>query len=148
MPEDPKALEAANKALVRAAFDRWSEGIGSPFDLLADDATWLIVGSSPVSRFYRSRQEFFDEVIEPLNARLSDPLVPVVRGLYADGDMVIVYFEAAGVARDGQSYENTYTWYMRIAGDRVVDVTAFFDTIAFTDFWARVPPAPRNQLAG
>jgi ketosteroid isomerase-like protein len=148
MPEDPNALETANKALVRAAFDRWSEGVGSPIELLADDATWLIVGNSPVSRFYESRQEFLDQVIDPFNARLSEPLVPAVRGLYADGDVVIVYFEAVGVARDGEPYENTYTWYMRIAGGRIVDVTAFFDTIAFTDFWARVPPAPKNQLVG
>ena len=148
MTQDAKATELANKALIGAAFDRWSEGTGSPFELLADDAPWTIVGNAPVSRTYASRQEFFDEVIEPFNERLSSRLVPTVRGLYADGDMVIALFDAAGVARDGLPYRNTYTWYMRVADDRIVEAIAFFDTIEFTDFWARVAPAPRNQLVG
>jgi uncharacterized protein len=148
MTQDSRATETANKALIQAAFDRWSEGTGSPFELLADDAPWTIVGNSPISRTYASRQEFLDEVIEPFNERLSVRLVPTLRGLYADGDMVIALFDAAGVARDDQPYQNTYTWYMRVADGRIVEAIAFFDTIEFTDFWARVAPAPRNQLAG
>jgi ketosteroid isomerase-like protein len=54
--------------------------------LLAPDAEWTIVGSSPLSRTYRNRQEFLDTVIHPFNARMATPLVPTVRGIYADGD--------------------------------------------------------------
>ena len=136
--------EHAAKHRVRTAFDAWAAGTGGPFDLLADDATWTIVGNSPVSRTYASRQEFLDTVIEPFNARMSVPLVPSVRGVFADGDWVIVLFDAHATARDGQPYRNTYTWYLRFGPGaeprEVVEVVAFFDTIEFTELWRRVDP--------
>lgn len=141
MSERDLAAEQANKDRIRAAFDQWAAGTGGPFALLADDASWTIVGNSPVSRTYGSRQEFLDVVINPFNARMDVPLRPTVRALYADGDWVVALFDASATARDGTPYENTYTWYMRMAGDAIVEVIAFFDTIEFTDFWNRVSPA-------
>ena len=134
--------EQANKDRVGAAFDAWAAGTGGPFDLLADDATWTIVGNSPVSRTYGSKAEFIGTVIEPFNARMSEPLVPSVRHLFADGDWTIVLFDAQATRRDGAPYRNTYTWYLRFGPDgAVVEVIAFFDTIEFTDLWQRVDPA-------
>jgi uncharacterized protein len=136
--------QQANKELIRTAFDQWAAGTGGPFGVLADDATWTIVGNSPVSRTYHSRQEFLDVVIDPFNARMSERLVPSVRHVFADGDWVIVLFDAHATARDGKPYDNTYTWHMRLDGNgddtRIVEVVAFFDTIEFTDFWNRVSP--------
>lgn len=133
-------IEARNKKVIQAGFDAWRDGTGSPFDLLAPDARWTIVGNAPVSRTYASRKEFIDLVISPFNARLSRRLVPAVRGLYTDGDMVIALFDAEATARDGKPYKNTYTWYMRMRDGRIVEVVAFFDTIEFTDLWRRVKP--------
>lgn len=133
-------LETSNKQAVQAAFDAWRDGTGTVFDLLEPEAKWTIVGYAPVSRTYDSRQEFLDQVIKPFNARMSRRLIPSMRGLYADGDMVVALFDAEGVARDGQPYRNTYTWYMRMRDGRIVDVVAFFDTIHFTDLWTRVTP--------
>jgi uncharacterized protein len=132
---------AKNKAIIREAFDEWVAGTGGVFNLLSEDATWTIVGNSPVSRRYGSRQEFMDAVIDPFNARMSTPLVPNVRALYADGDTVIAFFDAAATAKDGQPYFNTYTWYLTLHDGRVIEAVAFFDTIEFTDFWNRVSPA-------
>ena len=133
-----KEIEARNKKVIQAGFDAWKDGTGSPFDLLAPDATWTIVGNASVSKTYKSRQEFLDLVISPFNARLSRRLVPAVRGLYADGDMVIALFDAEATARDGKPYRNTYTWYMRMRDGKIVEVIAFFDTIEFTELWTRV----------
>ncbi|WP_214405246.1 nuclear transport factor 2 family protein [Pseudonocardia lacus] len=132
--------EQANKDRIGRAFEQWAAGTGTPFDILADDATWTVTGNSPAAGSYPSRQAFLDAVIGPFNARMSGPLKPVVRGLYADGDWVIALFDASGTARDGQPYRNTYTWYMRLAGERIVEVIAFFDAIEFTDLWTRVAP--------
>jgi uncharacterized protein len=60
--------------------------------------------------------------------------------VYADGDMVIALFDAEGTACDGKPYKNTYTWYLHMRDDRIVNVIAFFDTIEFTDFWTRITP--------
>ena len=133
-------VKTRNIELIQAGFDAWRNGTGNIFDLLAPDAKWTIVGNAPVSRTYTSRQEFMDVVIKPFNARLSRRLVPSVRGIYADGDMVIALFDADAIARDGKPYRNTYTWYMQMRGEKIVEVIAFFDTIEFTDFWQRVKP--------
>ena len=67
--------------------------------------------------------------------------MPTVRQLYADGDTVIVFFDAAGTARDGLPYANTYAWILEMRDGRVVGAHAFFDSLAFDDLWRRVPAA-------
>jgi ketosteroid isomerase-like protein len=133
-------MESANRQCIATAFDRWRDGTQSIFDLLADDARWEIVGTSAAAGVYRSREDFMARVIRPFGARMSEPLKPTVRKLYADGDTVIVLFDGRAVARDGVPYVNTYTWYMRLADGRVVDVVAFFDSKQFDALWTRVQP--------
>jgi uncharacterized protein len=133
-------VELKNEQLTREAFRRWADGTGGPFELLADDALWTIVGNSVVSRKYDSKQNFIDTVIKPFNARMSQPLVPTIRSLYSDGDTVIALFDGRATAKDGKPYVNTYAWFMRFLGGRIVEVTAFFDSVEFNDFWARVKP--------
>ena len=79
-------------------------------------------------------------MIRPFNARMSQGLKPTIRNLYAEGDTVIIFFDASGVARDGQPYANTYAWFWEMRDGRVVKAHAFFDSIAFNDFWQRVQP--------
>ena len=140
--EQASAPQLHNKALVQASFERWQNGTGGPFELLAPDAEWTIVGSSPLSKTYRSKQQFLDEVIGPFNARMAKPLVPTIRGLYADGDMVIIFFDASATAKDGVPYHNIYTWYFQMNAGQVIKATAFFDTREFDEFWTRVSPTP------
>lgn len=135
-------VEQRNKALVAAAFDRWRAGTGGPFELLADEVVWTIVGSSPYSRVYPSKASFMNEVIGPFNARVASPLVPSVHSILADGDTVVVHFDGQAMARDQVPYRNTYAWFLTLHEGRVVRSTAFFDTRAFDDFWQRVSPAP------
>ena len=139
MPE-AQSVQNSNKALVRASFDRWAKGTGTPFELISPDAEWTIVGTSPLSRTYHPIQSFLDEVIHPFNARLRTPLVPTVRDIFADGDTVITLFDAAATAADGLPYRNTYTWYFWMTNGKVVKAIAFFDTRDFDEFWQRVTP--------
>jgi uncharacterized protein len=132
---------AENKQVIQRAFDAWAAGQGGVFDLLAPDATWTIVGNSVAAGTYRSREEFLASVIRPFNARLATPLVPKRHALYADGDTVIAYFDASATVRDGSAYPNTYTWYLRLQESAIVEAVAFFDSIEFNDFWARIEPA-------
>lgn len=133
-------VEEKNRRAVEAGFDKWRRATGSIFDLLASDAKWTIVGLSTVSGTYHSKRDFMDMVIVPFNARLSTPLVPTVRAVYADGDMVIVLWDGAGIAKDGKPYENTYSWYLKMRDGKIVSATAFYDSIAFNDLWKRVRP--------
>jgi uncharacterized protein len=134
------STELRNKALVQAKFEGWRAGTGSPFELLAEDASWTIVGRSAVSRTYQSREDFMREVIRPFNARMKTPLGPSIRSLYAEGDTVIVFFDAEATALDGEHYRNTYAWFMDLRDGKVIRATAFFDSIEFNELWARVAP--------
>ena len=71
---------------------------------------------------------------------MATPLVPTVRGIYADDDMVIILFDAAATTKDGQPYRNTYTWRFQMTEGKALNVIAFFDTREFDEFWMRVSP--------
>lgn len=137
-------IETKNKAAVQAAFDAWRAGTGGPFALLAPDATWTITGNSLAAKTYRSRDEFLDIVIKPFNARLTKPLVPTIRSLHSDGDTVIALFDGEATALDGKPYRNTYAWFMEMKDGRIVNGPAFFDSIAFDEFWKRVQPKEKQ----
>ena len=64
------SVEARNKSLVRDRFEAWTQGNGSPFELLADDASRTIEGGSVASKTYVGRETFMREVIRPFNARM------------------------------------------------------------------------------
>jgi uncharacterized protein len=134
-------VQEKNRRAIQDAFDNWRRGTGKAFfDLLASDVKWTIVGRSAVAGTYHSRRDFMDQVTVPFNSRLSTPLVPTVRGIYTDGDMVIVLWEGAAMARDGKSYENTYSWYLKMRDGKIVSATTFEDPIAFDDLWKRIRP--------
>jgi ketosteroid isomerase-like protein len=135
------STESRNKAIVERALTAWKNGTGSPYDLLADDASWTIVGRSLASKTYESREAFMRDVIRPFNARMSAPLKPEVRQLYAEGDTVIAFFDARGTAGDGTPYVNTYAWFLTMRDDKIVKAFAFFDSTEFNEFWTRVKPA-------
>ena len=139
-----QAPAEANRAAVRAAFEAWQAGTGAITSLFAPDMVWRIEGRSTVSKEYRNRQQFIDEVLAPFGARFTagERFRPVrIRSVHSDGDTVIVVWDGVGVANDGRPYDNTYAWVMRMRDGRVIDGTALYDSIAFNDLWARVTPA-------
>jgi uncharacterized protein len=80
------------------------------------------------------------EVIRPFNARMKVGLKPTIRNLYAEGDTVIVFFDASGTARDGKPYANTYAWFLDMRDGKIVKAFAFFDSVVFNEFWQRAKP--------
>jgi hypothetical protein len=75
---------------------------------------------------------------------MREGLKPAIRHLYADGDTVIIFFDAIGIAGDGQPYANTYAWFFEMRDGNVVMASAFFDSLEFNELWTRVTPAPSN----
>lgn len=139
LAQNQTQLMEKNKQLIQKGFDQWADGSASFFDLLAEDVSWTITGNSPISKTYTSRKQFLDEAIAPINERLSQKIVPTLRELYADGDMVIALWDGKAVAKDGISYNNTYSWYMKVKGAKIVEVIAFFDSIELAELWKRLP---------
>lgn len=140
------STEDRNRAVVQASFDAWAAGTGSPFELLAREATWTIVGRSVASATY-NREGFMSEVIRPFNARMRAGLKPSIRSLIAEGNAVVVVFDGNGIALDGKPYANTYAWFLQMRDGEIVKASAFFDSIEFNDLWQRVQPAPAELRA-
>ena len=133
----------ANREAIRRAFEAWQQGTGAITDVFAPDMVWRIEGQSLASKEYNGKRQFIDEVLTPFGARFSssDPFRPVeTRSLHADGDTVIVLWDGRGIANDGQPYENSYAWVMKLHNGKVIDGTAFYDSISFNDLWTRVEP--------
>lgn len=143
MTEASNARTEANRTAIRQAFEAWQEGTGAIADVFAPDMVWRIEGHSLASKEYADKQHFIDEVLSPFGARFatSEPFRPVtIRSVHADGDTVIVLWDGRGIANDGQRYENSYAWFMKMRDGKVIDGTAFYDSISFNDLWTRVQP--------
>lgn len=84
MAQQNNLQQDSNKQLIKEGFEKWANGNGSYFDLLANDAQWTISGSSFLSKRYSSKKQLIDEVISPLNDRLSQKIIPTVREIYVD----------------------------------------------------------------
>jgi len=89
--------------LVAAAFEGWAKGDGDFFSILADDVSWTITGSSPVAGTYTSRRDFIERAIQPIGARLSQPIRPTVDRIITEGNTVVVLWDGHAVAKDGQA---------------------------------------------
>jgi ketosteroid isomerase-like protein len=132
-----------NREIAADAFRAWSRGEGYVSAIFADEMTWEIVGRSRAAGTYGSARQFSDEVLEPFGARFAAdaPFRPVaVRGLYADGDTVVVLWDGEGTTTAGTTYRNTYAWFLTFGDGRVVHGTAFYDSIAFDELWDDVAP--------
>ena len=53
---------------------------------------------------------------------------------------MIVCWDGRGIANDGQPYENSYALFLQLRDGKVIDGTAFYDSISFNDLWTRVQP--------
>jgi hypothetical protein len=136
---------SANREIVTDAFRSWADGTGYVGSIFADDMTWEIVGRSVVSRKYANTRQFMDEVLRPFGARFSSeaPFRPAnIRAIYEDepSSTVIVVWDGQGTTTAGTTYQNTYAWFLTLSDGKVVDGTAFYDSIAFNELWGSVTP--------
>jgi hypothetical protein len=135
-----------NRQIVADAFAAWAAGTAPITSIFAPEMRWEIVGRSAASGTYDSTQQFVDEVLSPFGARFSPeaPFRPVtIRAIYADDEQptVAVVWDGEGITRIGTAYRNTYAWFLRMEEGKVVEGTAFYDSIAFDELWQTVSPS-------
>lgn len=141
MAQQNNLQEDNNKQMIKDGFEKWANGKGSFFDLLADDAKWTISGSSFLSKTYTSKKQLIDEVIAPLNDRLSQKIIPTVREIFTDGNTVIAIWDGKATALDSKPYNVSYAWFMKMHNGKIVAVTAFLDTLDLEEIFKRVKVA-------
>lgn len=102
------AATERNRQFIAQAFAQWAAGGRTFFqDVLSPDVTWTIKGTSPVAGTYRGREAFMTQAVAPFTARLSSPVRPTVRDIWAEGNDVIVHWDGTATAADGMPYSNS-----------------------------------------
>jgi uncharacterized protein len=118
-----------NKRRVREAFRPWEEGDSGPFfDLIAEDVRWTVIGSTPVSGVYESKQALVEAAFGPLLERLAGTLTTRFVDLAAENDKVFLRFESSGVTTSGLPYEQVYCFAMVMREQQIVEIVAYLDT--------------------
>jgi ketosteroid isomerase-like protein len=118
----------ATRALIERLFAAYEQGDSQQFfDHVADDVHWTVTGANPLSGEYRSKREFLEATYERLAAVLKQPVQPRVRRIIAEGDLAVVEWHGHTTSIIDRPYENGYCWVIRVAGDRIAEVTAYLD---------------------
>ncbi|GAA0555746.1 nuclear transport factor 2 family protein [Rheinheimera aquimaris] len=133
------AITQQNKQFIAQAFQQWADGGGTFFqDVLSTDVIWTIKGTGPAAGIYRGRDAFIEQAVAPFAARLSSFVKPTVNNIWADGNDVVVYWDGAGVAKDGKPYNNSFVWIFKMENLRATEVIAFLDLSQYEDVINRI----------
>lgn len=139
LAESAASSTQRNKQFIAQAFQHWAEGGGTFFqDVLSPDVVWTIKGTGPAAGTYHGRDVFIEQAVAPFAARLSSFVKPTVNNIWADGNDVIVYWDGAGVAKDGKPYNNSFVWIFKMEDLRAIEVIAFLDLSQYEDVINRV----------
>ena len=113
-------------------------GGGDPralFEVIAEDAVWLVNGTVPVAQQYDGRARIFELFRE--TRRLTDgTYLSELRWAIADGEHAVAVYRARG-ARLGRALDIDQVLLIRHTDGIWTDVTALpTDPEAFAEFWA------------
>ena len=127
---------AENKRIIQDVFTAWANGDGMAFfNLLADTATWTVMGSCPISGTYVGRQRLVEDALTPQREKLAGPPMPTVLNLIAEGDTVVIQWVGKGSTRTGQPYNNSYCYVVQMDNGRIIRGTAYLDTELVRSIW-------------
>lgn len=98
------------------------------FRHVADDVHWTVMGTHPLAGVYRDKRRFLESTFGRLNRVLREPVRLRLLNLFVDGDWVVAELEAHATALNGEPFDNTYCWVMRIEEDVIREVRAYVDS--------------------
>ena len=118
----------ATRALVERLFAAYERGDSQQFsDHVAEDVHWTVTGKNPLSGKSRSKREFLQTTYERLATKLKRPIRPHVRRIIAEGYLAVVEWRSQATTIVDRPYNHDYCWVTRVAGDRIVEATAYLD---------------------
>jgi len=101
------------------------------FNQVSDNVNWWIVGQTPMSGTYNSKQDFMNATFEVLNKKvLGGPLLLNVRNIVVGGDSATAELEAIDAkCKNGMTYDMRYCWVVRFGESGLIEeVRAYLDT--------------------
>ena len=117
-------MTAQNAELIRRAYEAFSRGnLSVVFEILDQEITWHVPGSSPLSGDYKGHDEvgaFFAMTMELSGGTFTIDIQDVL----AQRDQVVVLCTVAA-ERHGQSWSSPEVQVWRVIGNRAVDFREF-----------------------
>lgn len=111
-----EALSSGNLDVVKAA--------------LADDVTWWIPGSLPVSGTHRGKKAIFEDFLGKAVTLFEPKSLSIqVRNAIAEGDCVAVEWVARGKSAKGKTYENYYHLMFEVKNGKIQAIREYVDTL-------------------
>jgi uncharacterized protein len=103
--------------------------------VIAEDAVWRVVGSAPVSRDYRGREEIF-ELFRETRRRTDGTYLSELRWAAADGDHAVAVYRARG-RRLARELDIDQALLITLREGKWHEIVALpTDPAAFEAFWA------------
>jgi ketosteroid isomerase-like protein len=120
-----------NKNVVLGFVEAFSRGnIEAAKVAVADDATWWIPGSLPVSGTYKGKKGIFEDFMGKAGGLFEPNSVSIqVRNAIAEGDLVAVEWIARGKTAKGKNYENYYHLMFEVKNDKIQAIREYVDTL-------------------
>lgn len=120
--------EQNNIATVTRFFAHFSSGdVDATMAMFADDATWWVAGTMPISGTYSKPQ--FAELLGGVLDTCTGPIKITPKVFTAQDDRVAVEAESYTETLTGRIYNNHYHFLVRVRGQQVCSVKEYLDTM-------------------
>lgn len=126
------------KQRIKDGFAALAAGDGAPLmGIFADNVQWTIIGNTRFSGTYNGLADVGERLLGPLGGLIDGHLHITVDNLIAADDYVVCQGRGESKTTAGGTYNNTYCWVYRWAGDKVVALTEYLDTEVVTASFGR-----------
>lgn len=118
-----------NRKIVQKFYEASNSGdMDTCMNLIADDIRWTNIGSTKLSGTFQGKAELQEKLLGPLFGKLKQGISTTVHRLIAEDDLVVAQTSGTAETHDGQPYDNTYCWIIRIRDGKFAEVTEYMDT--------------------
>ena len=122
----------SNKQLIRDFMKSFTAGdMKAVLGLMADDATWWIGGSFPMSGTKTKAQ--MAELLGGIGASLPQGLSLTPKAFTAEADRVAVETESYGKHVNGKVYSNQYHFLFEVRDGKIKTIREYLDTMHAND---------------
>lgn len=95
---------------------------------LADNATWWVPGSLPISGTHSGKRAIFEDFINRVPFKLGSVSIQI-RNMIGEGECLAVEWTTRAKTAAGRTYENYYHYMFRVRNNKIEEVREYLDTL-------------------
>ena len=122
------SIEQDNKQVVTKFLQLFSSGdVAQTMAMFAEDATWWVAGTMPISGTYDKAQ--FTQLLSGVLETCTGPIQIKPLAFTAEGERVALEAESYTQTRNGRTYNNFYHFLFKVREGKIAGVKEFLDTM-------------------